>query len=184
MPFTSHSYLASYSAHYKDTTKVIFGPWITFRRQLSKYKGRGEGIYPKLPFASVFPFLSFLQLEVTFVCIFSHCFREWANPYSERILWRNTESFTGLWLPLPSPTSHFLPLCQIQATLPGCCTHQEEEASHLCTLPQNMVDHTDSTMISPLCVSRRQEENVSVLTKKDSVLLFSVVACHVEQEGA
>uniref|UniRef100_A0A8C3KER9 PLA2c domain-containing protein n=1 Tax=Calidris pygmaea TaxID=425635 RepID=A0A8C3KER9_9CHAR len=40
--------------------------------------------------------------------------------------------------------SHFLPLCQIQATLPGCCPHKEEEASHLCTLPQNMVDNTDN----------------------------------------
>lgn len=165
---------------------VKFESWITFRRQLSKYKGRGGGVCSKLPFASFFPFL-FLAIRSNLyvcVCILSHCFREWANIYSERILWRNAESFSELWLPLPSPRSHFLPLCQIQATLSGCCTRKEEEASHLCTLPQNMVDNTVSPMIWPLCVSRQQEENISVLTKRHSMLHFSVLACHVEQEGA
>lgn len=127
--------------------------------------------------------LFFYNYKLLCVCIFSHCFREWANIYSERILWRNSDSFSGLWLLLPSPRSHFLPLCQIQATLPECCTQKEEEASHLCTLPQNMVENTDSSVTWHLCVNREQEENISVLTKKHSMFLFSVLACHVDQGG-
>lgn len=118
------------------------------------------------------------------MCILSRRFSEWANIYSERILWRNPESFSRLWLLQHSPRCHFLPLCQIQATLPGCCTCKEEEASHLCTLPQNMVDNTDSPMIWPLLVSRQQEDKTSVITIPKSTLcsFFSVCLCAMRRE--
>lgn len=50
---------------------VMFGSWITFRRELSKYKGRGEVICSKIPFASFFfPFLSFFAIRSNFLCAF------------------------------------------------------------------------------------------------------------------
>lgn len=148
------------------------------------HRERRRGLFEFI-FCFLSPFSLYLQLKVTTLCILCHCFREWANVYSERIIWRNAESFTGLWLPFPSPRSHSLPLCQIQATLIGCCTHKEEEDSQLCTLPLNMVvNMSDRPMNWPLYMSRQQEKNISILTKRTSMLLFSVLVCHAEKGGA
>lgn len=148
------------------------------------HRERRRGLFEST-FCFLSPFSLYLQLKVTTLCVLSHCYREWANVYSERIIWRNAESFTGLWLPFPSPRSHSLPLRQIQATLTGCCTHKEEEDSQLCTLHLNVVVNMSGSPINwPLYVNRQQEKNISVLTKRTSMLLFSVLVWHAEKGGA
>lgn len=119
-----------------------------------------------------FPFLSFLPLEVTFCMYFISLFREWANIHSERILWRNPENFRELWLLLSSPRPHFLPLCQIQATLSGSCTHKEEEPFHLCTWPQNTVLWSDLY----ICIGRKRR---TFLSEPKSILCSFPVCLRV-----
>lgn len=84
-----------------------FGVWITFRRQLSKYKGRGEGICSTLPFASFFSLSLFFTIISNFVYAFYLIVLENELTFTVRGSFEETQTVSvgcDSHSPLPDPT--------------------------------------------------------------------------------